>query len=153
MRCLHARRSVGPFFRQIKGPVDEGVTVARHIGRKHSDLTIRDLARRARVLACNPARRLALLRKAGFVYDENRILIAKGFQHVIAYNIAQGVGAPLTAAKDRLLTPGTRITGCFRAHPAGLARLVPQQTIQKLTSRCRHALLKKQRPNARLHVP
>ena len=63
MRRLQAVGIVRPFLRQIKRPVDEGMAVARHIGREHPDLAVGDLARRARVLARNPARRLARFRK------------------------------------------------------------------------------------------
>jgi hypothetical protein len=55
--------------------VDEGMAVARHIGGEHPNLAIRDLARRARVLARNPARRLALLQEAGLVDDQHRFLV------------------------------------------------------------------------------
>ncbi len=50
-----------------KAPIDEGVAVTRHIGGKDADLAVGDLARRARVLACNTARNLALLQKTGLV--------------------------------------------------------------------------------------
>src|SRR5208282_4369215 len=61
MRRPHACGIVRPCLRQVECPVDEGMAVTRHIGREHADLAVGDLARRARVLACNAARRLALL--------------------------------------------------------------------------------------------
>jgi hypothetical protein len=71
----------------------------------------------------------------------------------IAHDVAQRICVPPAAAQDRLLAPGTRIASCFRAHPARLARLVPQQAIQKQSRRCRKPLPTKQGTNARLHVP
>ena len=144
MRRLQAFGIVRPFLRQIKRPVDEGMAVARHIGGEHADLAIGDLARRARVLARNPARRLALLQKAGLVDDQNRVLIGKRFQRVIAHDVAQRIRVPSPAAQDRLLTPWAGIARRFRAHPARLARLVPQKPVQKLSRRCRNPLLTEQ---------
>ncbi len=74
--------------------IDEGMAVARHIGGKHADLAIGDLARRARVLAGNPARRLALLQEAGLINGKNRRLVSKHFQRVLAYDITQRIGVP-----------------------------------------------------------
>ena len=126
MRRRHAFGIVRPCLRQIKRPVDEGMAVARHIGREHADLAIGDLARRARVLARNAARRFALLQKTGLVNDKNRIPISERFQRVIAYDVAQRFRVPPAAAQDRLLTPRARIPGRFRAHPTCLARFVPE---------------------------
>lgn len=47
------------------------------------------------MLACDPARGLALFQKAGLIDDQNRALIAKRFQRVLTYNVAQRVGVPL----------------------------------------------------------
>lgn len=55
MRRLQASGLLGPSLRQIKRPVDEGMAVPRHIGGKHADLAVGDLARRPRILARNPA--------------------------------------------------------------------------------------------------
>ena len=122
---------VRPFFRQIKRPVDEGMAVTRHVGGEDADLAVGDLTRRARVLACNPARNFALLQKAGLVNDQNRILISKRFQRVIAHDVAQRIRVPPPAAQDRLLAPRTGIARRFRAHPARLAPLIPKQTVQE----------------------
>jgi hypothetical protein len=89
------------FLGQIKRPVVAGMPVARHRGGEHADLAGGDLPRRARVLACNPAGRLALLQKAGLVDDKNRLLIGQRFQRVIAHNVAQRIGVPVATAKDR----------------------------------------------------
>src|ERR1700693_4882927 len=121
--------------------------------REHADLAIGDLARRARVLARNAARRLALLQKAGLVDDKNRVLIGQRFQRVIAYDVAQRLRIPPATAQDCLLTPRAGIARHFRPHPAGLARFVPQKSVQKLPRGARNPLLPKQRTNPRLHVP
>src|SRR5579872_3723627 len=126
--------------------------VTRHIRGKYPDLAIGDLTRRARVLAGHPARRLALLQKAGLVYDQNRIVIAKRFQGVVAHNIAQPIRIPISATQDRLLTPRANITGRFRAHPARHARFIAHQSVHILPRAAGHTLLTKQRTNSPLHI-
>jgi hypothetical protein len=64
------------------------MVMPRHIAGEHSDLAIGDLARRASVLACDPARGLALFQKAGLIDDQDRVLITKRFQRILTYNIA-----------------------------------------------------------------
>jgi hypothetical protein len=132
---------------------DEGMAVARHIGGEHADLAIGDLARRTRVLARNPARRLALLQEAGLVDNQNRLLVGQGFQRVIAHNIAQRIGIPPAAAQDRLLTPRAGIARRLRPHPARLARLVTQQPVKKLSRRRGDPLLAEQITYPSLHIP
>ena len=124
----------------------------RHIGGEHSDLAIGDFARRTSVLARDPARRLALFQKAGLIDNQNRVLIAQRFQRVLTYNIAQRVGIPLPPAQDRLLAPRAWIAGCFRPHPTRLARLIAQQSVEKLPRRGRDPLLRKQPTDALLHI-
>ena len=153
MRRSHAFGIVRPFLWQIKRPVNEGMAVTRHIGGEHADLAIRDLARGTRVLARNPARRLALLQEAGLVDDKNRLLIGEGFQRVRAHDVTQRIRVPPPSAQDRLLTPRAGIAGRLRAHPARLARLVPQKAVEKFFCRGRHPLLAEQRSNPRLHIP
>ena len=115
--------------------------MARHVGSKHADLAVGDLARRARVLAGNPARRLALLQEAGLINHQNCCLVGKRFQRVLAYDIAQRIGIPLAAAQDSLLTPRAGCGRRFRAHPACLSWLVPKKSVQKLPSRYCNPLL------------
>src|SRR5271154_3716041 len=55
MRHLQADGIVRPLLWQIKLTINEGMAVARHIGSKHADLAVSNLARRTRVLPCNPA--------------------------------------------------------------------------------------------------
>ena len=153
MRRLQARGIVRPVLRQIKRPVDEGMAVARHIGGEHADLAVGDLARRTRVLARDPARRLALLQKASFIDDQNRVLVGQSFQRVLAHDVAQGIGVPPPAPQNRLLAPRAGITSRFRAHPARLARLVAQKPVQELSRRSRHPLLAEQRTYPPLHLP
>jgi hypothetical protein len=46
--------------------------------------------------------------------------------HIVAYDIAQGIRIPIPAAQDRLLSPRAGIASCLRAHPTGLALLVAE---------------------------
>ena len=41
----------------------------------------------------------------------------------------------------------------LRAHPSGLALFVAQQAIEERSGRCRHPLLREQRPDPRLRIP
>src|ERR1700745_795255 len=123
------------------------MTVPRHIGSEHPDLAVRDLTRRARVLARNSARRLALLQKAGFVEDKNRVSIRQRFHCIFTHHIAQSIGIPSSSAQDRLLAPRAWIADRFRPHPTRLARFVAQQSIEKLSSRRCYSPLRKQRSN------
>ena len=70
-----ADRIVGPGLGQVERPVDEGMTVAGHVGGEDPDLAVGDLAGRARVLARDAAGGLALLEKAGLVENQHRIPI------------------------------------------------------------------------------
>src|SRR4029077_7200937 len=54
--------------------------------------------------------------------------------------------------QDRLLAPRAWIAGRFRPHPTCLARLVAQQSVEKLPRRGRDPLLRKQRTDALLDV-
>src|ERR1700756_403681 len=128
------------------------MAMPRHVGGEHSDLAIGDLARRASVLARDAARGLALFQKAGLIDDQNRVLIAKCFQCVLTDNVAQRVGVPLPPAQDRLLAPRPWIAGRFRPHPTRLARLIAQQSVEKLPRRGRDPLLRKQRTDALLGI-
>ena len=123
------------------------MTVPRHVAGEHPDLAVRDLTRRAGVLARNSARGLALLQKAGFVDDKNRVSIAQRFQCILTRHIAQCVGIPSSSAQDRLLAPRAWIADRFRPHPTRLARFVAQQPIEKLSRRRRYPPLRKQRSN------
>src|SRR6476469_1941554 len=128
------------------------MTVPRHIGGEHPDLAVRDRTRRARVLSSNSARGLALLQKAGFVDDKNSVSIGQRFLCILTHHIAQCIGIPSSSAQDRLLAPRTWIAGRFRSHPTRLARLVAQQSVEKLPRRGRDPLLRKQRTDALLDV-
>ncbi len=129
------------------------MAVARHIGGERANLAIGDLAGRARILARNTTRRLALFQKAGLINDKDSLLISERFQRVIAYNVAQPFRIPPATAQDRLLTPQARIASRFRAHPPGLARIVPSNPSKNCPCRCRHPLLAKQQTKPRLHIP
>src|SRR6476646_5356499 len=76
------------------------MTVPRHIGGEHPDLTVRDLTRRARVLSRNSARGLALLQKAGFVDDKNSVSIGQRFLCILTHHIAQCIGISSSSAQD-----------------------------------------------------
>jgi len=85
----------------------------------------------AQVLSRHPARPLALLQEAGLVDDENRVRIRQRLKGIVPHDVAQGVRIPATSPEHSLLTPGPRITGRLRPHPARLAPLIAQQTIEK----------------------
>jgi len=110
----HARRIVRPGLGQIERPIDEGMTVARHIASEYPDLAIGDLARRAGILPRHAARRLALLEEAGFIDHQDGIGIDQRLQRVIANDVAQRIRIPAPAAKNGLLPPRTRITPPLR---------------------------------------
>jgi transposase len=152
-RRLQAIGIVHPLLWQIKGTIDKGLAVARHVTSKHANLAVGDLARRARVLACYPARFLALLQETGLINDKNRRLVGKRFQRVRADDIAQCIGVPPAAAQDRLLTPRPAIARRFRPHPTCLSWLAPKKSVQKLSSRYCNTLLAEQRTYPRLHIP
>jgi len=77
------------------------------------------------------AGRLALLQKSGLVDHQHGIVIGQRLQRIIANDVTQGIGAPPPAPQDRLLPPGAGIARRFRTHPARLAPLLAQQTVQE----------------------
>src|SRR3954464_1571539 len=83
----------------------------RDIGCEHPDLAVGDLARRAGVLPSHPAGRLALLQEPCLVHHQDSIWFGKHLNHVFAHDIAQRIGLPAAAPKDRLLPPGAWVTG------------------------------------------
>jgi hypothetical protein len=103
---------------QIYPPVDEGMAMARHIGAEHADLAVRDLARRACVLAPHAAGRFALLQKARLIKNQHSVRIGQGLQRIVAHKVAQRIGVPLSTSQNRLLAPGAPIARRFRSHPA-----------------------------------
>ena len=153
MRARHPGRVARPRLGQVQCPVDKAMPVPRDIGRKHADLAVGDLARRARVLPPDTAGRLALLQETGLVNHQHRVLVRQVLDHVLAHNVAQRIGIPAAPPQDRLLPPGTGVTRRFRPHPPRLAPLLPQQPIKKQTGRCRHPVLREQRAHPRLHLP
>src|SRR6266478_2803495 len=144
---------VGPFLRKIQRAIDERMAMTRNVGSEDADLAICNLACRTSVLPRHTARRLALLEKAGLVDDEDRIVICQMLDDIVADNIAQGIGIPIPATKDRLLPPWTRIARRLGAHPTGLALLIAEQTFQKQACVPRNAFLPEQRTYPLLHFP
>src|ERR1700687_4701974 len=136
---------VGPFLRKIQRAIDERMTVARHVGGEDADLAVRDLAGGTSVLPRHPARRLALLEKAGLVDHEDRIVIRQMLDDIIADDIAQGISIPIPATQDRLLPPWAGIASRLRAHPTGLALLISEQAFQKQACIPRNTILIEQR--------
>src|ERR1700737_3119197 len=122
---------VGPFLRKIQRAIDERMTVARNVGSEDADLAVRDLARGTSVLPRHPARRLALLEKAGLVDHEDRIVIRQMLDDIIADDIAQGISIPIHASQDRLLPPWAGIASRLRAHTPGLSLLTSEQAFQE----------------------
>src|SRR6266436_3677695 len=72
---------------------------------------------------------------------------------IVADNIAQGIGIPIPATQDSLLPPWTRIASRLRAHPAGLALLIAEQTFKKQPCVPRNAFLPEQRTYPLLNLP
>jgi hypothetical protein len=126
---------------------------ARDIGREHADLAVGDLARGAGVLPRHTAGCLALLQKARLVNHQDGVILRQVFKRILAYDVAQRIGIPATPPQDRLLPPGTRVTGRFGPHPACLAPLLPQQPIKEQASRPGHPLLREQGAHPRLYLP
>ena len=139
---------------KIQRAVDEGMAMTRNVGgEEDADLAVRNLACPTGVLPCHATRRLALLEKASLVDDEDRILICQMLDDIVAHDIAQGIGIPIPATKDRLLSPWTRIASRLRAHPAGLALLVAEQTFQKQAGVPRNLFLHEQWTYSLLDLP
>src|ERR1700710_2028043 len=107
------------------------MTVPRGVGREHADLTVRDRAGRAGVLAMYTARGFALLEKASLVENQSRVRVGQGFQGIVPHDVAQGIRIPASATKHGLLTPGPGIARSFRPHPTGLAPLRAEQSVQE----------------------
>src|SRR5216683_3282316 len=143
----------GPFLRKIQRAVDERMTMARNVASEDSDLAVRNLACRTRVLPRHSARRFALFEKAGLVDHQHCIVISQMLDDIIAHDIAQGISVPIPTTQNRLLPPWARIASRLRAHPTGLAPLVPKQTLQEQTCIRRNTLLREQRTYPFLDFP
>ena len=143
---------IGPFLRKIQRAIDERMAMTRNIGGEHADLAVRNLACRTGVLPRHAARRLTLLEKASLIDDEDRIVICQMLDDIVAHDIAQAIGIPTPATKDRLLPPWTRIASRLRAHPTGLALLIAEQTLQKQACVPRNTFLPEQRTYPLLHL-
>jgi hypothetical protein len=144
---------VRPGFWQIQRPVDEGVSVPRHIGGEHPDLAIGDLACRAGVLPADATGRAALLEETGLVDDQHRIISRQVLDDIVPHDVAQRIRVPSATAQNGLLAPRPRITSRLRAHPSGLAALIAQHAVQEQTRRRCDPRLREQRPDPRLHIP
>jgi hypothetical protein len=153
MAGRQAGRIVGPGLGQVERPIDEGVAVARYVGREDADLAVGDLARRAGVLARHAAGGLALFEEAGLVQDQHGIAVGQALDRVVAHQVAQRVRLPAAAAEDGLLAPGAGVARRLGPHPAGLAPLRPEQAVEEQPRRGRHPLLREQRPHPPLHLP
>src|SRR6266540_5442589 len=64
---------------------------------------------------------------------------------IVAHDIAQGISVPISTTQNCLLTPWARIASRLRAHPAGLALLISEQTFQEQARIRRNTLLREQR--------
>ncbi len=117
------------------------MTVARNVGSEDADLAVRDLACGTSILPRHSARSLALLEKAGLVDHQDRVVIRQMLDDIIADDIAQAISIPIPAPQDRLLPPRARIASCLRAHPAGFALLISEQTLEKQACIPRNTLL------------
>ena len=142
-----------PYLRQIERPVDKSVPVTRDTGCKNAYLAIGDLACRSDILTRYTAGSMALLQKSYLINDQYHIGIRQRLQCMITHDVMQGIGVPLPATEYGLLTPRAMITSGYRPHPTRLSALIPQQTIQKMASRCRNPFLDEQRPHPPFHIP
>src|SRR5712692_132298 len=136
----------GPFLRKIQRAVDERMTTARNVGSEDSDLAVRNLACRTRVLPRHSARRFALFEKAGLVDHQHCIVIRQMLDDIVAHDIAQGISVPIPTPQNCLLPPWARIASRLRPLPTGLARLISEQTFQEQARIRRHTLLREQPP-------
>src|SRR5438128_7685957 len=66
-------------------------------------------------------------------------------EDIVAHDIAQGISVPISTTQNCLLPPWARIASRLRAHPAGLALLVSEQTFQEQGCIRRNTLLREQR--------
>jgi hypothetical protein len=87
----------GRCFGQVQTAVDQSLPVAAGIGQEHADLAVFDPPRRARILAPDPDRVLALLDEPGLVDHQHAVPIPEGLDHVSADTIAQGISIPEAA--------------------------------------------------------
>jgi hypothetical protein len=120
--------------------------MTRNVGSEDADLAVRDLTCRTSVLPRHPARRFALLEKAGLVDHQHRIVIRQMLDDIVADDVAQGISVPIPTTQNCLLPPWARIAGCLRAHPAGLTLLLSEQTFEEHACIRRNTLLREQRP-------
>src|SRR6476661_9058243 len=93
------------------------------------------------------------LQEPRLVYDENRIRLGQGLEGIVSYHVTQSISVPCCPSEQSLLTPWPGVTRGFRSHPARLAPLRAEQSIEEQTGRGRHALLLKERPDATFHIP
>ncbi|KGJ06269.1 hypothetical protein IT41_03685 [Paracoccus halophilus] len=84
---------------------------------------------------------------------QHRIRIRQRFQRIVAEDVTQGIGIPLSATQYRLLPPGCLVAGSLCPHPPGLAPFLARKATEKLPGRRRNTLLREQRPHPRLHIP
>src|ERR1700692_2509411 len=129
------------------------MTMTRNIGSEDTDLAVRNLARRTRVLPRPSARRLSLLEKAGLVDHQHRSVIGQMLDNIVAYDIAQSISVPIPATQDRLLPPRAGIAGRLRTHPTCLALLISEQTFKEQARIRRNPLLLEQRRYPLLDLP
>src|SRR6478672_2224017 len=121
------------------------MTMTRNVGSEDSDLAIGNLACRTSVLPRHPARRFALLEKAGLVDHQHRIVIRQMLDDIVAHDIAQGISVPIPTPQNCLLPPWARIARRLRPHPASLALLISEQAFQEQAGIRRDTLLREQR--------
>ena len=60
---------------------------------------------------------------------------------IVADDIAQAIRIPIPAPQDPLLPPRAGIASCLRAHPAGFALLISEQTLEKQACIPRNTIL------------
>src|SRR3954470_15337973 len=111
--------------------VDQSLPVAAGIGQEHANLAVLDPPRRARILARDPDRVLALLQEPGLVDHQHAVPIAEGLDHVSADAIAPAIRLPAAAPQQRLHAVGALKPGLLGQKPACLGPDPGQQAIEK----------------------
>jgi hypothetical protein len=65
---------------------------------KHSDLAVRDFARRAGVLSAHATGGVTLLEKAGLIDHQHSLRCGKRLDRIVAHHISQGIRIPAAAS-------------------------------------------------------
>jgi hypothetical protein len=123
---------LAPLFGQVQVAIQKDVTLECRIAQKGADLTVLDLARRARVLAFDPHRALALFDEAGLVHHADAVFVAKNLNRKLQQAIPSRICTPLRLLYYALHGIRDPVTDCIDHLPAVLARYRCHQPSQVL---------------------